>query len=166
MQSFSGPYPRYVPLDEATRIIEQVHGGICGTHIGGHSLCHRIMTQGFYWPTMKPESKLFVKNCDIYHKFGTIIHVLATMLHSVSSPWPFYKWGIDIMGMLPLATSQRKFILVATDYFTNWAEAEAYTQVKATHLVQFVQKNIVWLFEVPHSIVPNNGPQFINMPFQ
>ena len=75
------------------------------------------MTQGFYWPTMKKVSELFVKKCDICKKIGNIIHVLATTLHSVSSPWPFYKWGIDIMGMLPLATGQQKLILVATDYF-------------------------------------------------
>ena len=65
MQSFYGPYQRCVPPDKANRIIEQVHGGIFGTHIGGRSLCHRIMTQGFYWPTMKRESELFVRRCDI-----------------------------------------------------------------------------------------------------
>ena len=70
------------------------------------------------------------------------------------------------MGLLPLATSQRKFILVAMDYFTKWAKAEAYAQVKATQLVQFVQKNIVHPFGVPHSIVSNNGPQFISKPFK
>ena len=80
------------------------------------------------------------------------------MLHSMSSPWPFYKWGIDIIGPLPLATGQRKVILVATDYFTKQAEAEAYTQVKVTHLVRFVKKKIVCRFGVPHSIISNNGP--------
>ena len=46
-QSFSGPYQRCVPSDETKSIIEQVHGGICSTHIDGRSLCHRIMTKGF-----------------------------------------------------------------------------------------------------------------------
>ena len=105
-RSFFGPYQRCVPPDEAKRIIEQVHKGICGTHIGGWLLCCRIMTHGFYWPMMKQESELFVRNCDIFQKFGNIIHILAMTLHSVSSLWPFYKWGIDIMGLLPLAPGQ------------------------------------------------------------
>ena len=90
-RSFFGPYQRCVPPEEPKRIIELIHGDICGTHIGGQSLCHRIMKQGFYWPTMKQASKLFMRNCDVCQKFGNIIHVLAMTLHSVTSPWPFYK---------------------------------------------------------------------------
>ena len=44
---------------------------------------------------------------------------------------PFYKWVIDIVSSLPLAIGQRKFILVATNYFTKWVEVEAYAQIKA-----------------------------------
>ena len=44
MRSFFGPYQRCVLPDEAKHVIEQVHKGICNTHIGGQSLCHRIMT--------------------------------------------------------------------------------------------------------------------------
>ena len=43
-RSFSGPYQRCVLLDEVKRIIEQVYEGICSTHIGERSLCHKIMT--------------------------------------------------------------------------------------------------------------------------
>ena len=90
-----------VPPDEAKCIIEQVHGGIYSTCIGGQTLCHRIMTQGFYWPTMKQESELFVKNCENCQKFDNLIHALATTLQPESSPWPFCKWGIDIITSLP-----------------------------------------------------------------
>ena len=41
--------------------------------------------------------------CDVCQNFGNVIHVQAKALHSVRSPWPFYKWGIDIVGPLPLA---------------------------------------------------------------
>ena len=70
------------------------------------------------------------------------------------------------MGPLSLATGQRKFMLVAIGYFTKWAEAEAYAQVTTTHLVQFVQRNIVSKFGVPHSLVSANKPQFISKVFQ
>ena len=70
------------------------------------------------------------------------------------------------MGSLPLATSKRKFMLVATDYFTKWVEVETYALIKETHLIQFVQKNIVCRFGVPHSLVSYNRPQFINKEFQ
>ena len=96
------------------------------------------MTQWFSWPTMKQGFELFVRNCDVFQKFDNVIHIPATTLNFASSPWPFYKWGINIVGLLPLATRHRKFILVATDYFTKRAKAEAYAHIKATELVQFM----------------------------
>ena len=33
--SFSGPYLRCLPQGEAMLVIEQVHQGVCGTHIRG-----------------------------------------------------------------------------------------------------------------------------------
>ncbi|RVW75278.1 hypothetical protein CK203_055350 [Vitis vinifera] len=37
---------------------------------------------------------------------------------------------MDIVGPLPAAAAQKKFILVATDYFSKWVEAEAYASIK------------------------------------
>ena len=61
------------------------------------------------------------------------------------------------MGPLLVATGQQKFMLVATDYFIKWAEAKAYAQVNATQVIQFIQRNIVSRFGVPHSLVSDNG---------
>ncbi|RVW46756.1 Retrovirus-related Pol polyprotein from transposon 17.6 [Vitis vinifera] len=47
-----------------------------------------------------------------------------------SGPWPFAQWGMDIVGPLPAAPAQKKFLLVATDYFSKWVEAEAYASIK------------------------------------
>ena len=46
-RSFSGPYQRCLPPEEAEHIIKQTHKGICNTHISKRSLCHKIMTQVF-----------------------------------------------------------------------------------------------------------------------
>ena len=41
---------------------------------------------------------------DVCQQFDNVIHVPVETLHFVTSPWPFYKWGIDVVGPLPLAT--------------------------------------------------------------
>ena len=46
------------------------------------------------------------------------------------SPWPFAQWGIDIVVPLPIALAQKKLLLVATDYFSKWIEAEAFASIK------------------------------------
>nr|GEY82510.1 2-alkenal reductase [Tanacetum cinerariifolium] len=58
-----------------------------------------------------------------------VIHVPVpklpkTRLTSIMSPWPFYQWGLDILGPLPEGLGKLKFIIVAIDYFTKWIEAK------------------------------------------
>ena len=43
----------------------------------------------------------------------------------MTTPWPFAKWGLDIMSPFPTAMRQLKFLVVGIDYFTKWVEAEA-----------------------------------------
>ena len=80
---------------------------------------------------MIQEFEVFVRKCDVCQRFNNIIHVPAEILHFVTSMWPFYKWGMDVMGPMPVATSQQEFMLVSTNYVTKWEEAKAYAQVNA-----------------------------------
>ena len=81
-------------------------------------------------------------------------------LTTITSPWPFAQWGIDIVGPLPTASTQKKLLLVATDYFSKWIKVEAFAFIKDKEVVQFIWKKIVCRFEIPQSIVIDNGPQF------
>ncbi|GKB77694.1 reverse transcriptase domain-containing protein [Tanacetum coccineum] len=40
-------------------------------------------------------------------------------LSPITSSWPFYKWGIDIVGPFPEGPGKVKFLIVAIDYFTK-----------------------------------------------
>ena len=79
---------------------------------------------------------------------------------TISSPWPFAQWGIDIMGPLPQGKRQMKFLLVAIDYFTKWIEAEALAMIIEAKVQNLVWKNIVYRFRIPRTIISNNGRQF------
>ena len=46
------------------------------------------------------------------------------------------------------------------DYFTKWVEAEALPFITPAKIKEFVYKNIVCRYGVPHTIVLDNGKQF------
>jgi len=67
---------------------------------------------------------------------------------------------MDIVGHFPPATGQRKFLLVAVDYFTKWIEAEPLASITTQQVQSFVWKDIVCRFGIPHTIITDNGRQF------
>ncbi|RVX22892.1 hypothetical protein CK203_008143 [Vitis vinifera] len=78
----------------------------------------------------------------------------------------FAQWGMDIVGPLPITAAQKKFLLVATDYFSKWVEAEAYANIKDKDVTKFIWKNIICRFGIPQAIIADNGPQFDSIAFR
>nr|CAN64106.1 hypothetical protein VITISV_030643 [Vitis vinifera] len=78
--------------------------------------------EGYYWPTMKKDAAAYVKKCDKCQRHAPVPHMPFETLKLISSPWPFAQWRMDIVGPLPIATAQKKSLLVATDYFTIIAD--------------------------------------------
>ena len=62
--SFSGPYLLCIHPEALELLLEKLQEGICGSHIGGKSLSHRAITQGYWWPNMQKEAQEYVKKCD------------------------------------------------------------------------------------------------------
>ncbi|GJV12061.1 reverse transcriptase domain-containing protein [Tanacetum coccineum] len=58
---------------------------------------------------------------------------------SIMAPWPFYQWGMDILGPLTPARGGAKFVIVAIDYFTNGVEAKPLSRQRAKEIIRFRQ---------------------------
>ncbi|KAK9070324.1 hypothetical protein SSX86_010725 [Deinandra increscens subsp. villosa] len=160
-KSLAGPYLRCLEQPEALAVLQDIHEGDCGNHTGGRSLFSKVLRTGYYWPTMKKDAMAFVQKCDACQRHGNILHQPAEPLHSISSPWPFMKWGMDIVGKLPVAPGGKVFMLAMTDYFSKWIEAEAFVQVREKEVISFIKRNILTRFGIPSEIVCDNGSQFI-----
>ncbi|XP_023891486.1 uncharacterized protein LOC112003505 [Quercus suber] len=165
-RGFSQPYLKCLEEEEARYVLKEVYGGICGDHMGSRSLVRKIMQAGYFWPTMQQDASDFVKKCDSCQRYGNIQRVLRERMTTISSPWPFAQWGIDIMGPLPQGKRQVKFLLVAIDYFTKWVETEALATITEAHVQNFVWKNIICRFGIPKTIISDNGRQFDSQRFR
>nr|KYP72479.1 Pro-Pol polyprotein [Cajanus cajan] len=73
---------------------------------------------------------------------------------------------MDILGPFPPAKGQLKFLLVAIDYFTKWIEACPLAKITAENVQKFTWKSVIYRFGIPHSLVTNNGRQFIAQNFE
>jgi hypothetical protein len=87
-------------------------------------------------------------------------------LSPITSLWPFAKWGVDIVGPMPPGKGGWKFLLVAVDYFTKWAEAEALATITTTNVVKFLWNSVICRFSIPYAFVTDNGKQFDCGPFR
>ena len=112
---------------------------------------------------MQKDSAELVQKCDKCQRFAHVSTQPPEPLSSVVSPCPFAKWGINLIGPLPTARAQAKFVIVVIDYFTKWIEAKPLTTITEAKCTCFIWKNIICRFGVLHSIVTDNGKQFDNL---
>lgn len=145
--------------------MREVHEGICGDHMAAKALTHKIIRQGFFWPTMSTDCKEFVKKCDSCQKFANMPRQSPALPTSILSPIPFAMWGIDIMGPFPKARNELQYVMVAIDYMTKWAEAKALRNITQEDAIKFVQEHVVSRFGIPVVLVSDNGTQFVGRKF-
>ena len=165
-RGFSMTYLKCVDEDEAKYILEEIHEGIYGDHAGHRSLISKVIRTCYFWPTIQVDAVELVKKCDKCQRFGNVQRLLAEILTTITSPWPFAQCGIDIVGPLPLGKGQLKFLLVAIDYFTKLVEAEALATITKAKIRSFVWKNVICRFKIPMMIISDNGRQFDNQGFK
>ncbi|GFS42902.1 hypothetical protein Acr_00g0082420 [Actinidia rufa] len=165
-RSFSGPLLRCLRPEKAEYVLREIHEGICGNHFGARSLARKTIRQGYFWPTIERDAAAYVKRCDKCQRFAPVSRLPHTEMVPMSSPWPFAQWGIDILGPLPQAPLQRKFLIVAIDYFIKWIEAQPLAKITEKNTRDFVWKHLVCRFGVSKVIISDNARQFDNDRFR
>ncbi|XP_059290367.1 uncharacterized protein LOC132043917 [Lycium ferocissimum] len=144
-------------------MIEEVHVGTCRPHMNGFVLAKKILRTGYYRMTIESDCSKFVQKCHKCQIHGDLIKVPPTELNAMTSPWPFTAWGMDVIGPIePAASNKHHFILVAIDYFTMWVEVASYASVTKKVVADFVCNNIICRFGIPESIITDNGANLNN----
>ena len=82
----------------------------------------------------------------------------------ISIMWPFTVWGLDLVGPLKKVPEGFTHLLVTIDKFTKWIEARPISMIKSEQAVLFFF-DIIHRFEVPNSIIIDNGTQFTGKKF-
>ncbi|GJV12566.1 reverse transcriptase domain-containing protein [Tanacetum coccineum] len=165
-KSFLSPWLRCVGPVQANYVLREIHEGSCSMHAGTRSVVAKSLRTWYYWPTMHGDARTVIRAFQYSHVHKPILRNPQQKLTPITSPWPFYKWGIDIAGPFPEGTGKVTFLIVAMDYFTKWIEAKPVATITGNQIKKFTWDNIVYRFELPREIISDNGKQFRDDPFK
>ncbi|GKA35591.1 reverse transcriptase domain-containing protein [Tanacetum coccineum] len=127
---------------ETQKILDECHHGPIGGHYGLSITAKKVFDAGFYWPTIFKEAQTLMP------------------LNNIQVSEIFDIWGIDFMGPFP-KSHKFEYILVAIDYVSKWAEAEALPTNDARVVVNFLKK-LFSRFGIPKALISDRGTHFCN----
>jgi hypothetical protein len=125
---------------------------------------YKILRAGYYWPKLFPDVNTKVRAYTPCQLFTGKHKVPALPLVPVKIEAHFQQWGLDFIGEIhPHSSSQHKWILTATDYFTKWVEAIPTRSETDSMVINFLEENILSIFDCPRKIVTDSAQAFKSM---
>ena len=88
-RSYNGIHLHCLKKEEAKRVMEEVHQGICGPHMNGRILAKKILRIGYYWNTIETNCVDNVKSCHDCQTHANLNHVSPSELYG----------SMDILGL-------------------------------------------------------------------
>ncbi|GJR59562.1 reverse transcriptase domain-containing protein [Tanacetum coccineum] len=146
-----GMIKRCISGPETRTILDQCHYGPTGGHYGPNVTAKKVLDSGFYWPTIIKEAHTLVRLCEACQKTGNILKRDEMPLNNIQVCEIFDIWGIDFMGPFP-KSYKFEYILVAVDYVSKWAKAQALPTNDARVVITFLKK-LFCRFGMPKALI-------------
>lgn len=131
------PLLKCISRSEGQRLLNEIHSGMCSSHIGTRVLVAKAFRHGFYWPSAVSDAQEVARTCTNCQKHAHYSKFCPSEVHLIPSVWPFARWGMDIVGPLPTAPGNYKFAAVAVEYFSKWIEVKPLRDITASTLQKF-----------------------------
>jgi hypothetical protein len=97
--------------------MKEIHARLCGDHIRSSPLLGKVFRQGFYWPKSASDVVDLVQKCENCHKCARDQKQPSSLTQLIQPTWPLQSWGLDLLGPLPPAQGNLKYVVVAVEYF-------------------------------------------------
>ena len=149
--------PRIVPsISDRQGIIESLHS--LG-HFGVQRTAN-LVQERYFWAGIFQDVTQHVELClECRHR--NITYLQPPVLKSIPvNDQAFYRVGIDLLGPITETTRGNRYIAVAVDYLTKWAEVRAIPDKKSMTVAQFFEEDIIARHGCPRIVLSDNGLEF------
>lgn len=149
-----------VPADMRDDVLLACHDEPTSGHLGYSRTLARVRQQ-YYWPRLSASVHRYVQGCRECQRRKTPPVKPAGLLHPIAPPrTPFDLVGMDLLGPFPLSSTGNKWIIVATDYLTRYAETKALPRGTASEVAKFFVHHIILRHGAPSCVITDRGTSF------
>jgi hypothetical protein len=123
-QGVCSPLLKCMSRAEGQELMKEIHAVICGAHIGFRPLLGKVFIQVFYWPKAASDAADLVQKCENCHRCARDQKQPSSLTQLIQPTWPLQRWGLDLLGPLPIAQGNLKYVVVAVEYFSKWIKVK------------------------------------------
>lgn len=153
-------YLLVVPSALRPELLQALHDDPTAGHLGVSRTLARIQER-YYWPRLTTDVTRYVRTCRDCQRRKTPPTRPAGLLQPIDPPCrPFQQIGMDLLGPFPTSAFGNKWIVVATDYLTRYAETKALPKGSASEVAKFFVENIVLRHGAPEVLITDRGTAF------
>jgi hypothetical protein len=109
---------------EGQELMKEIHAGLRGAHIGYRPLLGNVFRQAFYWPKAASDAADLVQKCENCQRCTRDQKQPSSLTQLIQPTWPLQRWGLDLLGPLPPAQGNLKYVVVVVEYFSKWIKAK------------------------------------------
>ncbi len=134
---------RVVPAYETKWIMSMFHDDLTQAHQNADVMYYHI-SKRYLWQNMRKDIKEYVKTCFQCQQRGSMKQ--NNQKRTIPPTDIFERWGVDIVGSLPITREGNRYIIVAMDYFSRWLEARPLKTANADTVATFLYEEIICRF--------------------
>jgi hypothetical protein len=92
------------------KVLKEIHDDPAGGHFSGDTTTHKILRDGYYWPTLFKDAHAYARKCKICQLSVGKERMTTVPLQPMTVSRPFEQWGLDCwLWSLVIFLIQRSF---------------------------------------------------------
>ena len=108
-------------------------------------------TSRYWWKSMSKDIRDFVRSCPECQRANAVNKPPPATLHPVPVHDIFHRWGVDLIRPLKETKNGNRYIIVATEYLSRWAEVDALRDKSAESVHAFLLRLVYRFKGMPRS---------------
>src|SRR6266498_4424019 len=118
------------------------------------------ISKRYLWQNMRKDIKEYVKTYFQCQQRGLMRQ--NNQKRTIPLIDIFERWGVDIVGPLPITREGNRYIVVAMDYFSRWPEANPLKTANSDTVATFLYEEIICRFGALRVLQSDRGTHFVN----
>ena len=149
-----------IPKPLQKLIIEEIHSGYFGGHLGIDKTYDKIRSR-YFWSGLYRDVVQYLKTC-VACNMRKLKRERPPLQDMPIPKYPFEQIAIDTSGPYPESFQGNRYIITVIDLFSGWPESFATSSKSAETVAKILLEHIIPRHACPRIMISDNGTEFCN----